>query len=956
MSSFDKIVKMACKPKAAPPKAKYLDPIVMATYSEDGSVGDIFKALAPKLREPSAIIVFKALIVLHTMMRNGSTDNVLSYLSQESDILKLRNVAQGQWEGYDAPENLIRYAAYLETRIRAYRDLKHDAIRVQSESNRDAHLSGEVNGGSTKKKGGTTSNGPQRSKTMMGRKLRSMSVEKGLLRETKIVQKQMDTLLACKFYLDDLEDGELTITALRLLVKDLLVLFQAVNEGVINVLGPCVGLSEEVNYRIFDKEHYFEMSHVDAEESLKIYRHFCKQAEAVVEYLSVAKKMQNLLNVPIPNLKHAPVSLAGALEEYLNDPNFEQNRLEYKQNKDIADGKAPAKPVQTKKEQPKSAAASNTTTSAAAGPSQAPPSAGNKELVDFFASIELGQQDMFNPHTNSPNSMYFNQQATANPFVARQSMLMPQATAAFPGAGAFPGTMPFVQAQATGFPNQFGGAMPNAFLQPIQTGVPSTFPQIQPQAQPNLLQPQPGLLQPQPTGNPFRQSMLLSQSTGMPNMGTASFGLAPQNAPHTAPMRSMSAFEAPMGQPSGPSSTQPSAFQPTPFGAQPQTTPQRSASTPLTNHPDRPAAAPLMPMKTGSRNPFAPSTEISAPAPPPPPQPTLNALRTGAPWIMPSHKLPNGGLPPLSESPLLEEPPKPNGTGPAATSSIMSSIASSFTKPEDQNKNQFTSSLFGGSSNFSSSAPFSTAGKSNETGPTPFPGTGQTSTPFSLGGGGQDSKPSANPLTVQPTGFGGSSVKPFQPTSSFGASLMASLPPIGSPTNTTASPPPTASTASTSTGTPNASAFSGPSFGASTFSGMSSQGTGVSSAPTGFSSFSGLSSSTATTQPSQSGHSGAPSSSFGQSLGTSGGAFGTSLMPQSTGVPNPFRASVFNPSGPASSPFSAAGSSAFGTGAPAFGSQPFGQSGPPGGSTSPFGQQPFGQQNQNQSTAFGSLI
>ena len=39
-----------------------------------------------------------------------------------------------------------------------------------------------------------------------------------------------------KFYLDDLED-ELTTTALRMLVKDLLILFQAGNEGVINVLG-----------------------------------------------------------------------------------------------------------------------------------------------------------------------------------------------------------------------------------------------------------------------------------------------------------------------------------------------------------------------------------------------------------------------------------------------------------------------------------------------------------------------------------------------------------------------------------------------------------------------------------------------------------------------------------------------------------------------------------------------
>ena len=71
-----------------------------------------------------------------------------------------------------------------------------------------------------------------------------------------------------------------------MLVKDLLILFQALNEGVVNVL-----------------EHYFEMSHVDAESALSIYRNFCKQSERAVEYLGVARKLQNLLNVPIPNLK-----------------------------------------------------------------------------------------------------------------------------------------------------------------------------------------------------------------------------------------------------------------------------------------------------------------------------------------------------------------------------------------------------------------------------------------------------------------------------------------------------------------------------------------------------------------------------------------------------------------------------------------------------------------------------
>lgn len=48
--------------------------------------------------------------------------------------------------GYQAPENLQNYAAYLDSRIHAYRDLKHDAIRVQSDSNRDARTTAAVNG------------------------------------------------------------------------------------------------------------------------------------------------------------------------------------------------------------------------------------------------------------------------------------------------------------------------------------------------------------------------------------------------------------------------------------------------------------------------------------------------------------------------------------------------------------------------------------------------------------------------------------------------------------------------------------------------------------------------------------------------------------------------------------------------------------------------------------------
>ena len=111
--------------------------------------------------------------------------------------------------GYQAPQNLQNYAKYLDTRIRAYRDLKHDAIRVQSENNRDMRNSAaideelEESRGSRNKRGKnpppqSSAGGIQRSKTLAGRKLRVMTVEKGLLRETKTVQKMIDTLVECR--------------------------------------------------------------------------------------------------------------------------------------------------------------------------------------------------------------------------------------------------------------------------------------------------------------------------------------------------------------------------------------------------------------------------------------------------------------------------------------------------------------------------------------------------------------------------------------------------------------------------------------------------------------------------------------------------------------------------------------------------------------------------------------
>ncbi|GJJ11113.1 hypothetical protein Clacol_005344 [Clathrus columnatus] len=789
MSSFDKVVKLACKPKAAPPKAKYLDPIIAATWSEDGAVADVCKALTPRFREPNAIVVFKALIVLHTMIRNGATDNVLSYLASE-DVLRLRNVATGQWDGYDAPQNLKHYAFYLDSRIHAYRELKHDAIRVQSESNRDLRVSQSVDegralastvsgSGSSRGRNGS-GGGLQRSKTLAGRKLRVMTVEKGLLRETKVVQRMIDALLDCrsflKFYQENVED-ELTGTALRMLVKDVLVLFQAVNEGVINVL-----------------ESYFEMSHIDAEQALVIYRHFCKQAERVMEYLTIARKLENILNIPIPQLRHAPVSLAGSLEEYLKDPNFEQNRLEYKANKAAADkassnGSSRAASKSRPQTSPSSSVPPVPKFDSAAASSPSKPAV-KTNVDDFFESIEKENQTS----ATSPSVRFAFQvppsASAVNPFLQQQVGIVHQQFTGVIGAQG-----PFIHQQPTGFIQPQHTAIQvnpfSQFQQPTQqTQAPfqgNPFPQTQHSLPPQNSSPFPpqgaletqptGFLQPQATGsNPFRQSVVIPQATGFSPFGTGAvppLPSFPQGPPITNNITGFNGFGRPKSPPVGPS----------PLGGggsfansnSPFNPPNRPQSTPLPNN--QPQTQPLTAVtthQTGSKNPFGQPVK---PAPPVPKPPTLQELATGAfssnfanpnglttgPFGAPTGGFAGSGLSGIGSTSVPQRPSSPKAPSQQFNSSVMSSIASSFaTKSTNENASSPTNPFpFLTSQNTATTNTTSDFSNSLSTQPT-----GSTApTAFSI-----------SSLQPQQTGFGG--IKPFKPTSSFGASLLESLPPI----------------------------------------------------------------------------------------------------------------------------------------------------------------------------------
>ncbi|KAH7034684.1 ENTH domain-containing protein [Microdochium trichocladiopsis] len=542
-SSFEKSVKGATKIKAAPPKTKYIEHILVATHAGEAGVGEVFRALQYRLRDSTWTVVFKSLITIHLMIREGSPDATLAYLAKHRNMLAISSFADAQIQG----KNIRHYAAYLAERTRAYKDTKIDWVRAKET------------------------------------RLEKLSIDKGLLRETEVVQNQLTALLKCDVL--DEPENEITITVFRLLVLDLLALFQVLNQAMINILG-----------------QFFEMSKPDAERAMGIYRNFTKQTDFVVQYLSIARQWEHHTRVEVPKLKHAPVNLGRQLEEYLNDADFEIHRRQYiaEQSAKRAGG-ASSKSGGTSST-PNAAAAKlfgsgGTNGTSAAPASSSKPSAPAKgpepDLIDFFESIEQNQTPMALQSSPEQQQQFQQMHAmpTGNPYggfqVPQQGQMPPNGFA--PQQTGFQANNPF-PAQPTGQFQQQGtgaGVYQGFQSQPgFAAGALSSIPQDSVAS----FQQTPGMLAPMQTGlqpgqqitNPFRASMLMANPTGM--QGPVQTQQMPLQRQNTNPFARSSPQNAmPFNNPPPANSS--------PFQSQVPT------GTP-------PPAAPLQPTKTGT-NPFA---------------------------------------------------------------------------------------------------------------------------------------------------------------------------------------------------------------------------------------------------------------------------------------------------------------------------------------------------------------
>ncbi|KKZ64334.1 hypothetical protein EMCG_09684 [[Emmonsia] crescens] len=572
------------------------------------------------------------------MIREGSAGAALKYLAQNPRILAVTSISEVQAQGV----NIWKYSEYLLSRANAFAETKTDFVR-----------------------GG------------QGR-LKRLTVNKGLLRETETVQKQIHALLKCDLLMDEPEN-EISLTAFRLLTLDLLTLYSVMNEGTINVL-----------------EHYFEMSRPDSERALKIYKRFSAQTEEVVNFLRIARQYESATRLEIPNLKHASTALAKLLEDDLNDPDFDLRRREYRAQKFGTSSEEKDKGVARSR----SISAPQKPKPAPAPAQTAPPKLEVKSLgpnlIDFFDSTDqpqqqqqqqpmpqqAPQQQQFNPLT-----LQFQQQQQMQPQQYQQTGFQPQQTGFNPQQqqSNFQQPQQFIQMtglgqqqqqqqqQQTGFGGQLGQPNSNPFgqiqqqpqsqpqlqpLQPTHTG--AGFGGYTPQPQSHTFQttlpgiPQNGMAsfqQPMLTGgggrpnNPFRQSMLPPLSSD-----TTNFSLKSALSPITSSSTSSpsTATTAPLNR----QSTNPFAkrltMQTTQFTNGSQSPAQSQSSSPFTSQP------PTQPL------PQLPSQQQQQQQQP---APLLQPQRTGTnPFARPQTA---PGLRPQSQA---QAQPLPQITGPTAAS------------------------------------------------------------------------------------------------------------------------------------------------------------------------------------------------------------------------------------------------------------------------------------------------
>ncbi|KAG8184760.1 hypothetical protein JTE90_019356 [Oedothorax gibbosus] len=263
--NVEKAVCKATTEEIIGPKKKHLDYLIHCTNEPNVSVPELCNFLIQRTQQQSWVMVYKSLITAHHLMCYGN-ERFIQCMATSSCSFHLSNfVDRAASQGYDMSTFVRRYAKYLNVKASTYRIMGADFCKMKR---------GKEEG-----------------------VLRNMNTE-SLLKTLPVLHEQLDALIDFDCNPDDLTNGVMN-SCFVLLYRDLIQLFAAYNDGIINLF-----------------EKYFNMNKKHCKEALDIYKKFIVAMDKVSDFLKVAESV-GIDKGSIPDLTKAPCSLLEEMENHL---------------------------------------------------------------------------------------------------------------------------------------------------------------------------------------------------------------------------------------------------------------------------------------------------------------------------------------------------------------------------------------------------------------------------------------------------------------------------------------------------------------------------------------------------------------------------------------------------------------------------------------------------------------
>jgi len=264
-SEMAKTVCKASTHEMGAPKKKHLDKLQDMTRQPNINQPELLNHIVLRTKEKSWIVVFKALVTCHHLLTHGH-EKILQAAASRATLFFLENYNDSTSpQGYEMSPFVRRYAGYLNEKANAYRSVAFDFAKLK------------------------------RGKDSIWNKYTIEKLNTQLLVFQKLIQKAID-----------LKPKAVTLnnpvinSAFALVHRDLIRLYQCYNDAIIVVI-----------------DKFMSLKHVQAKQSLEIFRQFIKHCDEINEFFKISQRVGLDNKGELPDFSEAPKKLLPTFEEFV---------------------------------------------------------------------------------------------------------------------------------------------------------------------------------------------------------------------------------------------------------------------------------------------------------------------------------------------------------------------------------------------------------------------------------------------------------------------------------------------------------------------------------------------------------------------------------------------------------------------------------------------------------------